>query len=793
MPVHFERRREGDNMILSAALVLVVAGRTYCDISNDTGTSLSTTPTAEHRSHGMAGAGAEFVLSDLGGLYSVWGHDPDARGVDRIGESALRRLDLLLEMRKHTTSANCREALDVFIEGRAELKLWALKMHFASVVLPDALLSGGISHLGDFDACLSTGATYCLVDVEVRPPSAPASHGLDEWSPREPPNGINATLWDLLKTSGNRRRYRRDSRQWAVCLPEQCYRTAPVGRCETNDATIEESSQLGVLLASTFRGMAQSLGVHLRVNLNPTYCSTSKKNDAAGSFSLRSLHSQPRFLFGSSFILLFPLLVVVASTRYALKKGALMNTDCNKGCLQSMTDCFAMQTNCKDLLRRQSSSLSAIEGMRVITTIGVIAGHRAMFPSGGPVLNPEGFERMYTKMYFINGHIIVCAFFVISAFLDARRCMKLYDKFPKLNLETIMLQLMHRYLRFVAALTVVVAIEALWLEHFGSGPLWNQLITNGEVEMCKTFWWSHLLFINNYFNPSTQCMPHTWYLAAAMHMYFGTPIVMWIIHRCMQRSTSLGCTVLGSLLLVSAGVLYGCTVAFDLRPVTLIIPMFFRHGNFATNANFLNQYIVTHTNLVPYAAGLIFGALHHVIQSREWTPSKATKRNMFLGVVFGLVVQVATIFSGAAYLFVEGRHLWLESMYAPARMVSFSVPIAYIIFACSFGAGGILHRVLSCTPMIALGRLTYSVYLVHLTIILASTASIRQPVYTSDFTFLKSVASDTVLSFLAGLLLYICVEAPLSKLLMAAIEKFASRKRGENVKSDSPCISCKSS
>ena len=78
-------------------------------------------------------------------------------------------------------------------------------MEASTVVLPDALISGRMYHMGDYDSCLSVpDSMYCTVEAELRPAGHPQQHPQpphagDELSPFDPPNGRNATLWDFYK------------------------------------------------------------------------------------------------------------------------------------------------------------------------------------------------------------------------------------------------------------------------------------------------------------------------------------------------------------------------------------------------------------------------------------------------------------------------------------------------------------------------------------------------------------------------------------------------------------------
>lgn len=59
----------------------------------------------------------------------------------------------------------------------------------------------------------------------------------------------------------------------------------------------------------------------------------------------------------------------------------------------------------------------------------------------------------------------------------------------------------HRYLRLTPILAVVTVISMTLFKQIGSGPMWNLFINNSIN--CDKYWWSSLLYIQNYYNPES--------------------------------------------------------------------------------------------------------------------------------------------------------------------------------------------------------------------------------------------------------------------------------------------------
>lgn len=127
----------------------------------------------------------------------------------------------------------------------------------------------------------------------------------------------------------------------------------------------------------------------------------------------------------------------------------------------------------------------------------------------------------------------------------------------------------------------------------GSGPNWNSSLYRSED--CRSYWWSHLLYINNKTpflltfvcilipkSPKTiingvfiylfyyyfKCMPETWYLATEMQMFIFSPIAIYSLWRWPKRA---GPVLLASLLAASFSYSTAIYLVWDLPPALMPI------------------------------------------------------------------------------------------------------------------------------------------------------------------------------------------------------------------------------
>ncbi|XP_029347287.1 uncharacterized protein LOC100571141 [Acyrthosiphon pisum] len=85
---------------------------------------------------------------------------------------------------------------------------------------------------------------------------------------------------------------------------------------------------------------------------------------------------------------------------------------------------------------------------------------------------------------------------------------------------------------------------------------------------------------------------------------------------------------------------------------------------------------------------------------------------------------------------------------------------------CLFTTGnGLLTYVFNNRLVVVLGRLSYSVFLVNITIIMMSYSTIRSPFYLSKNSVMDAWIFDTFKCYVMALALYLVVEAPFNKII----------------------------
>merc|ERR1712137_1192825 len=109
-------------------------------------------------------------------------------------------------------------------------------------------------------------------------------------------------------------------------------------------------------------------------------------------------------------------------------------------------------------------------------------------------------------------------------------------------------------------------------------------------------------------------------------------------------------------------------------------------------------------------------------------------------------------------------------IYGSFHRFAWSIAVAWVVFACIQGYGGVVNRFLSWSFFAPLGRLTYCVYLIHLNFITMYIARMRTPIYYTAFDTVMLYFSFLIISFCLAFVASLTVEASflnLEKLLFS--------------------------
>jgi peptidoglycan/LPS O-acetylase OafA/YrhL len=355
----------------------------------------------------------------------------------------------------------------------------------------------------------------------------------------------------------------------------------------------------------------------------------------------------------------------------------------------------------------------------------------------------------FAGQFINNGTLSVDTFFFLSGFLTCFLFLKECGKRKGVDIKTMVMYYVHRYLRLTPPMMIWVMIVATLMTYIAQGRPMAQ-----EWQECQDDWWRQLLYINNFHDNNFHCLGVTWYLAHDMQFYVIAPLIMIpFVYKYYKTGLFLSFGLIA--------VHIGCHI-------WLITEYEFDNIRQGPGQLFSDKvYFVPWTRVAPYAIGLIFGLIMHK------TDRKPIK-NKYVA-FFGWVVAIGVCFTATMVTYDEnndmatigGKSNWPlagrlihETFYRPV----WALVIGWIVLACESGYGGFINSILSWEGWLPLSRLNFGAYLMHMTIIsFESYNKETTSLFTIDILIYKFFGFY-VMSNAISYLLAVFVEVPLARL-----------------------------
>ncbi|XP_073954154.1 nose resistant to fluoxetine protein 6-like [Choristoneura fumiferana] len=401
--------------------------------------------------------------------------------------------------------------------------------------------------------------------------------------------------------------------------------------------------------------------------------------------------------------------------------------------------------------------LKLFNGFRTITMVCVIFSHTALVMSYSYLNNPHFIESTYedpSKQILYNGTLVTYTFFVMSGFLLAFN-FELHAEKHKITLWEWPKGMVMRWLRLTPAYALLMFFIMTLMRHLGDGPLWQHVVTP-EADACYQYWWSHLLYINNYLYQDTDCLPQTWYLAADTQL-FGLGLLICIIAR--RPRTQL--ITLSFMLLVSFVIAGSYTYFQDLSAVVHQSPETYR-TLYKYDETFRIVFVAGHTNMSTYALGIAFGLLaFHWMKDEQAMSQRLQKYKWIVWVTFPAGVGVI-LTGGLFYMDGWEPSMLVKVVYSMIHKPIFQLCVCVIMMSCIFRVENVYRGIVEWRGFTWSGRVSYSAFLLHSTFQRGLVGFQRQPSQMSEFYILIILAATVMLSFCLGALMWLTIESPLA-------------------------------
>ncbi|XP_062589905.1 nose resistant to fluoxetine protein 6-like [Saccostrea cucullata] len=641
-------------------------------------------------------------------------------------------------------SGGCGVGLQLLLDGLKERSLWSLKMLDAIGKVPSGIFDGDFIWPGQYDECnaISQAFTDRITYNEtflVRGKYFVA--GL--WNPL----GYNTT--DL---------------RMGVCLPDAC-----------NAADVKQ------VMGLAFLELYQYTNKTIKLSLKYVYHQETKYK------------STPEFIAASvicsiiGFLLLLGTLYdmfinqdvdsseigdvrinkqdsdaqsVNSDTTHLMSDGtrvsvlSFRNKILHNSKLRKFLLTFSISTNGSKVLNTDAlppTAVPALNGVRVLSMGWVILGHTYFFTLGSAKNAAVALNwlQRWTFQIIINGIYSVDSFFLLSGLLVSYLTLKeLQKRDGKLNW---LLFYFHRFWRLTPAMMLVILVYTAYFQYWGSGPLWP--LTSPDYQNCKDYWWRNLLYIQNFFSVSKECMGWGWYLANDMQFFVLSPFIIYPLYRK---------PLIGYILILALMVMQ--LVYRGIMSVQLDMTL---NGAPDQEEFFDKMYQRPYARIAPYVIGVLTGYFMWKSERRVKLP----KVIVVLGWIIALVCVSSVVFGTTEQYRGHKSSTAVTALYNSLSKTTWSLGLAWIIFACSIGYGGFINTFLSARLWSPLSRLTYCAYLVHPVIMFVYTYSHRYTMYYSDINIVFLFLGFWMATYGVAFFVSMAFEAP-----MIGLERLLLRK-----------------
>ncbi|XP_066977829.1 nose resistant to fluoxetine protein 6-like [Macrobrachium rosenbergii] len=414
---------------------------------------------------------------------------------------------------------------------------------------------------------------------------------------------------------------------------------------------------------------------------------------------------------------------------------------------------FSAYTNIQKVFHMNTEStpetVTCLHGIRVLSMTWVVWAHQQMETFVYTTNLFSMFDKMRGLLYqtALNGFPSVDSFFFMGGFLMAYSVVREYKRSKRFN---IFLFYFHRILRLVPPILLTAGLYATVAKYFLDGPL--APVWNYTRDICQRNWWIDVTFVSNFgwkFDEQS-CLGQCWYLAVDSQLYLVAPLILLPI----LYNERLGMVWLYFVTMASFIIPAAVNYAYDLPPTSLLLD--------ANGTNFFNlNYTAPWCRAGPIYIGIWLG----VFMANNGTQKiKLKPWEVLAGWTVAVLTGLMVVFGVWSYNVFPRKvpyDVMTQLIYGGLHRPAWGAALAWVVFACYNGYGGFVDDFLSHPVWQPISRLTYSIYLVALSLQGAITYNTRIQFYFDHYPKVLETVGALVISVIPAILVSITAESPI--------------------------------
>ncbi|XP_058832018.1 O-acyltransferase like protein-like [Topomyia yanbarensis] len=407
--------------------------------------------------------------------------------------------------------------------------------------------------------------------------------------------------------------------------------------------------------------------------------------------------------------------------------------------------------------------LSFLDALRVFTMGIVIYSHVLIGERMVTNQNPELVEITDSSpvMQIIASicPFTVNIFLAISGLLLSLFFIK-YTANKRFNLNHLWLGIVNRYLRSFPVYLMVMLYVVSVSDMLQFSPSAYRFMVFSKA-VCRSKWWINFLYISNYYQPEELCLIHTWYLSADFQLFVIGLIAMMVMWRYPQSFKWL------------MGALFGLGFAAPaIRTYVYSLDAMMPISNKGHSMRlwyerlYIDFYQTTDVHCASYFVGMFVGIIYHKVRQNE----KLLSESKLFKTLQYLTIPLLAIFFLPAPIFhqlsIPKPSLWM-GIFAGMHRWAFAISLGVIFLVYMFSAAGTLFgwlresKILQNSFIRVSGRLSFSIYLIHMSVLEAVLANHHEAMRLSAALTVSVLCSVTLLTYFLAFLAFVFIEKPL--------------------------------